>query len=72
MNTSKKIFLLGLYTIMIYALLAGEVEASQINYADLQPDNGRGCGPTNPKGCSETPENSYHRGCEREDRCREG
>ncbi|KAF9661666.1 hypothetical protein SADUNF_Sadunf19G0092400 [Salix dunnii] len=75
---SKTLMVFGLTVMVVCACFAGvpTVGANSpspvIGYGAIGKGGNPGCSPKNPKACNPVPANPYHRGCEKEDHCRNG
>ncbi|CAK7349860.1 unnamed protein product [Dovyalis caffra] len=74
---SKNLMVFGLTLMVVCAcfapIVAGD-EPPTIGYGAIGKDGIPGCSPKNPnaKACNNVPANPYDRGCEKENRCRNG
>ncbi|CAK7349863.1 unnamed protein product [Dovyalis caffra] len=74
---SKNLMVFGLTLMVVCACFASIVagdEPPTIGYGAIGKGGIPGCSPKNPnaKACNEVPANPYDRGCEKENRCRNG
>ncbi|CAK7349866.1 unnamed protein product [Dovyalis caffra] len=74
---SKSLMVFGLTLMVVCACFAPIVSGDEpptIGYGAIGKDGIPGCSPKNPnaKACNEVPANPYDRGCEKENRCRNG
>ncbi|KAJ6696688.1 hypothetical protein OIU85_003077 [Salix viminalis] len=76
---SKTLMVFGLTVMVVCACFAGVPTVAGTNspspvigYGAIGKGGNPGCSPNNPKACNRVPANPYHRGCEKEEHCRNG
>ncbi|KAJ6421960.1 hypothetical protein OIU84_026988 [Salix udensis] len=76
---SKTLMVFGLTVMVVGACFAGVPTVAGTNspspvigYGAVGKGGNPGCSPNNPKACNRVPANPYHRGCEKEEHCRNG
>ncbi|KAG5224820.1 protein RALF [Salix suchowensis] len=76
---SKALMVFWLTVMVVGACFAGVPTVAGTNspspvvgYGAIGKGGNPGCSPNNPKPCNRVPANPYHRGCEKEEHCRNG